>query len=56
MPTPRPDHTDKESLAEDFTNFFQNKILQIRKQFDGIEQYNATNDTSAHKDYTDLPH
>ena len=47
MPTPWPDHTDKESLAEDFTDFFQTKILQIRKQFDGIEQYNTTNDTSA---------
>ena len=33
-------------LTEEFVDFFQNKILQIRKLFNGIEQYDAITDTS----------
>ena len=45
-PTQWPVHNTKESLAENFAEFFQNKILQIRKLFNGIEQYDAITDTS----------
>ena len=45
-PTQWPVHNTKEKLAEDFAEFFQNKILQIRKLFNGIEQYDAITDTS----------
>ena len=38
-------HTDKEVLAKEFADFFQNKILQIRKFFNGIKQYDAVTDT-----------
>lgn len=41
-----PVHTDKEVLSKEFADFFQNKILQIRKLFNGIEQYDAATDTS----------
>ena len=41
-----PVHTDKEILAEEFAEFFQNKILKIRQLFNGIEQYDAITNTS----------
>ena len=41
-----PAHNTKEELAEDFANFFQNKILQIRQMFNGTDQYEAITDTS----------
>ena len=34
--TPWPTHKDKQSLAEEFADYFQDKILQIRKGFEGI--------------------
>ena len=45
-PTQWPEHTDKEVLAEQFADFFQNKILLIREKFDGIKQYTAITDDS----------
>ena len=41
-----PTHNTKEELAEDFANFFQNKILQIREMLNGIDQYDAITDMS----------
>ena len=35
-PSPWPEHSDKESLADEFADHFQDKILQIRKWFEGI--------------------
>ena len=40
-----PTHNTKEDLAEDFVNFFQNKILQIRELFNGMTKYEAITDT-----------
>ena len=45
-PTPWLEHTDKEILAEEFADFFQNKILLIRQKFDGIKEYTAITDDS----------
>ena len=45
-PTPWPDHKDKESLANEFTDHFQDKILQIRKQFEGIPPHEEPTDYS----------
>ena len=45
-PTPWPEHTDKEILAEEFADFFQNKILLIREKFDDIKQYTTITDDS----------
>ena len=40
-----PKHNTKEDLAEDFANFFQNKILKIRELFNRTKQYEATTDS-----------
>ena len=48
-PTPWPNHTDKDTLADEFANFFHGKILKIRKQFNGIEQYKASTDANVPK-------
>ena len=40
-----PTNNTKEDLAEDFANFFQNKILQIRELFNGMSQYEAITET-----------
>ena len=45
-PTPWLEHTDKEILAEEFADFFQNKILLIREKFDGIKEYTTITDDS----------
>ena len=45
-PTPWPDHKDKETLANDFADYFQDKILQIRKRFNGIPQHEEPTDYS----------
>ena len=45
-PTPWPDHKDKETLANEFSDHFQNKILQIRKRFEGIPQHKEPTDYS----------
>ena len=45
-PTPWPEHTDKEVLAEEFADFFQSKILLIREKFEGIKQYTTIMDDS----------
>ena len=45
-PTPWPDHKDKETLANEFTDHFQDKILQIRKRFNGIPQHEEPTDYS----------
>ena len=45
-PTPWPDHRDKESLANEFADYFHNKILQIRKRFEGIPPHNEPTDYS----------
>lgn len=46
IPTQWPTHTDKEVLANEFADFFQEKILQIRTLFKGIKQYDAVTDES----------
>ena len=38
-PTPWPDHKEKDSLVESFAEYFQDKIFQIRKWFEGIKEY-----------------
>ena len=45
-PTPWPDHKDKETLANEFADYFQDKILQIRKRFNGIPQHEEPTDYS----------
>ena len=45
-PTPWLDHNDKESLANEFADHFQDKILQIRKQFEGIPPHEEPTDYS----------
>ena len=35
----QPNHRDTESLANDFAQYFQDKILKIRELFKGIEPY-----------------
>ena len=45
-PTPWPKHNDKESLADDFADHFQDKILQIRKWFEGIPPHEEPPDCS----------
>ena len=45
-PTPWPKHNDKESLADDFVDHFQDKILQIRKWFEGIPAHEEPTDYS----------
>ena len=50
-PTPTPDTwqtPDKEKLADDFADFFEDKVLQIRK-FEGIEQDQTTTDNTVPK-------
>ena len=45
-PTPWPEHSDKEQLANEFADYFHNKILQIRKRFEGILPHNEPTDDS----------
>ena len=45
-PTPWPEHSDKESLADEFADHFQDKILQIRKWFEGIPPHEEPTDCS----------
>ena len=45
-PTPWPDHKDKEALANEFADHFQDKILQIRKWFEGIPPHEEPTDYS----------
>ena len=33
--SPLPDHTDEESLANDFANYFMSKIGKIREELEG---------------------
>ena len=35
-----PHHNDKQQLAEDFTTFFESKILKIRELFKNVPAYN----------------
>ena len=37
--SPLPDHTDKESLANDFANYFMSKIEKIREELEGYILY-----------------
>ena len=39
-------HKDKQKLADDFANYFQDKILQIRMRFDGIPGHEEPTDFS----------
>ena len=41
-----PDHGTKEELANNFAEFFEQKILTIREKFEGIPQYKTEPDTS----------
>ena len=41
-----PAHKDEHSLAEEFVDYFQDKILQIRKRFDGIPGHEEQTDFS----------
>ena len=37
--SPLPDHTDEESLANDFADYFMSKIKKIREELDGYILY-----------------
>ena len=45
-PTPWPDHNDKESLANEFADHFQDKISQIKMRFEGIPPHEEPTDYS----------